>query len=118
MMPDRGNADGKGATVVATLMTGVDADGKSCGLRRRGPTLDRLAPSFAVGIPYATTSPPPGRSTEGAPLIDPGIVGWTVVDLVAGSESPLHHTAGSDGCRPIGTPPPDPHAPDTEASSR
>jgi quercetin dioxygenase-like cupin family protein len=79
------------------LITGVDAQGRSCVVSEDELTLDQVAPGFAMGIPYATpTSPPPARPAGAAPLIDqgiaPGIVRWMVVDLGAGSEAPMHHT--------------------------
>ncbi|MGB3352796.1 MAG: cupin domain-containing protein [Mycobacterium sp.] len=80
-----------------TVITGVDADGRSCVVSQDGLALDQLAPGFAMGIPYATTtSPPPGRPTGTAPLIDqgiaPGHVRWMVVELGPDSETPMHHT--------------------------
>ncbi len=80
-----------------TVITGVDADGRSCVVSQDGLSLDQLAPGFAMGIPYATTtSPPPGRPTGTAPLIDqgiaPGHVRWMVVELGPDSETPMHHT--------------------------
>lgn len=80
-----------------TLITGVDAQGRSCVVSEDELTLDQVAPGFAMGVPFATTtSPPPARPAGAAPLIDqgiaPGIVRWMVVDLGAGSEAPMHHT--------------------------
>ena len=80
-----------------TLITGVDAQGKSCVVSHDDLTLDQLAPGFAMGIPFATTtSPPPARAGGTAPLIDqgiaPGLVRWMVVDLGPDSETPTHHT--------------------------
>lgn len=80
-----------------TLITGVDADGKSCVVSQDDLALDQLAPGFAMGIPYATTtSPPPGRPAGVAPLIDqgiaPGHLRWMVVELGPDSETPMHHT--------------------------
>ncbi|UXA17162.1 cupin domain-containing protein [Mycobacterium sp. SMC-4] len=80
-----------------TLITGTDAAGRSCVVSDGELTLDELAPGFAMGVPYATTaSPPPARPAGSAPLIDqgiaPGLVRWMVVDLGAGSETPMHHT--------------------------
>ena len=72
-------------TAVRTVITGVDADGKSCVVSQDELSLDQLAPGFAMGIPYATTtSPPPRRPAGTAPLIDqgiaPGHVRWMVVE--------------------------------------
>lgn len=80
-----------------TLITGVDAAGRSCVVSASELTPDQLAPGFAMGIPYATTqSPPPPRPPGAAPLIDqgiaPGVVRWMVVDLGPESETPMHHT--------------------------
>ncbi len=79
------------------LITGVDADGKSCVVSREEMMLDQVAPGFAMGIPYATTtSPPPPRAGGSAPLIDqgisPGLARWMVAELGPGSETPMHHT--------------------------
>lgn len=80
-----------------TFITGVDADGKSCVISQDELTLDRLAPGFEMGIPFATSaSPPPARPPGSAPLIDqgiaPGVARWMVVDLGPDSETPMHHT--------------------------
>ncbi|MCZ0732442.1 cupin domain-containing protein [Mycolicibacterium iranicum] len=80
-----------------TLITGVDADGRSCVVSQDELTLDRLAPGFAMGIPFATSqSPPPARPAGSAPLIDqgiaPGLVRWMFVELGPHSETPMHHT--------------------------
>ena len=80
-----------------TLITGVDADGRSCVVSQDELALDELAPGFAMGIPFATTaSPPPARPQGSAPLIDqgiaPGLARWMVVELGPGSETPMHHT--------------------------
>jgi quercetin dioxygenase-like cupin family protein len=82
---------------VRTLITGVDADGRSCVVRQDELALDQLAPGFAMSIPFATTSsPPPARAAGSAPLIDqgiaPGLARWMVVELGPGSETPMHHT--------------------------
>jgi quercetin dioxygenase-like cupin family protein len=79
------------------LITGVDAEGRSCVVSDDPLTLDQLAPGFAMGIPFATSaSPPPSRPAGSAPLIDqgiaPGLVRWMVVDLGPDSETPMHHT--------------------------
>ncbi|WNG86546.1 cupin domain-containing protein [Mycobacterium sp. ITM-2016-00317] len=79
------------------MITGVDAEGRSCVVSDDALTLDQLAPGFAMGIPYATSaSPPPSRPAGSAPLIDqgiaPGLVRWMVVDLGPDSETPMHHT--------------------------
>jgi quercetin dioxygenase-like cupin family protein len=82
---------------VRTLITGVDAEGRSCVVSQDALALDQLAPGFAMGIPYATTtSPPPPRAAGTAPLIDqgidPGLARWMVVELGPGSQTPMHHT--------------------------
>jgi quercetin dioxygenase-like cupin family protein len=79
------------------LITGVDADGKSCVVSQDELTLDQLAPGFAMAVPFATTSSPPAAGAAGsAPLIDqgiaPGLARWMVVELGPGSETPMHHT--------------------------
>ena len=79
------------------MITGVDADGRSCVVSDTDVALDQLAPGFAMGIPFATTSsPPPPRAEGTAPLIDqgiaPGLARWMVVELGADSETPMHHT--------------------------
>ncbi|BBX20466.1 hypothetical protein CRI77_09450 [Mycolicibacterium duvalii] len=80
-----------------TLITGTDAEGRSCVVSAEELTLDTLAPGFAMGVPYqTTTNPPPARPAGSAPLIDqgiaPGLARWMVVDLGPGSETPMHHT--------------------------
>lgn len=80
-----------------TLITGVDAAGRSCVVSEDDLALDQLAPGFAMGIPYATSSsPPPARPAGSGPLIEqgiaPGFVRWMVVDLGPDTETPMHHT--------------------------
>ena len=82
---------------VRTFITGVDADGRSCVVSQDELTLDQLAPGFAMGIPYATTTnPPPARPAGTASVIDqgiaPGLARWMVVELGPDSETPMHHT--------------------------
>jgi quercetin dioxygenase-like cupin family protein len=79
------------------VLTGVDANGRSCVVSEDDLVLEPVGPDFAMGIPYATTtSPPPARPTGTAPLIDqfidPGLVRWMVVELGPDSETPMHHT--------------------------
>ena len=76
-----------------TLITGVDSAGRSCVVSQGPLDLNEVAPGFAMGIPYATSSsPPPARPAGTAPLIDqfiaPGHVRWMVVDLGPGTETP------------------------------
>jgi hypothetical protein len=107
---------------VRTLITGVDADGKSCVVSQDDLALDQVPPGFAMGIPYATTtSPPPARPPGSASLIDqsiaPGLFRWVVAELGPRSETPTHHTDTLDlqsvlsGTVDLvlddGTPPPD-----------
>ena len=80
-----------------TLITGVDADGRSCVVSANELALDQLAPGFAMGVPYATaTGPPPARPAGAAPLIDqgiaPGLMRWMVIEMGPGLEAPMHHT--------------------------
>jgi quercetin dioxygenase-like cupin family protein len=79
------------------LITGVDAEGKSCVMRQDVVSINPIGPGFAIGIPYAMTeSPPPARPDGTADLIDqflpPGHVRWIVVDYGPHSETPVHHT--------------------------
>jgi quercetin dioxygenase-like cupin family protein len=79
------------------VITGVDADGRSCVVSANELALDQPAKGFAMGIPYATSaSPPPARPAGAAPLIDqgiaPGLTRWMVVELGPASETPMHHT--------------------------
>lgn len=80
-----------------TLIAGVDADGRSCVVSHDDVALDRLAPGFAMAVPFATiSSPPPAGPGGSAPLIDqgiaPGLARWMVVELGPDSETPMHHT--------------------------
>ncbi|MGY4712836.1 cupin domain-containing protein [Mycolicibacterium sp. CBM1] len=79
------------------LITGVDADGKSCVVSNDYVDINQVAPGFAMAIPYATTSsPPPPRPPATAELIDqfiePGHVRWMVVDYGPNTQTPMHHT--------------------------
>jgi len=80
-----------------TLITGVDADGRSCAVSLQDVALDPIGPGFGLGIVYATTSnPPPARPAGAAALIDQhlatGMIRWIVVDYAPGAETPKHHT--------------------------
>lgn len=79
------------------IITGVDADGKSCVVGNDEVEINSVAPGFAIALPYATTqSPPPARPQGNADLIDqflePGHVRWMVVDQGPNTETPMHHT--------------------------
>ena len=79
------------------LIAGVDADGKTCVVSRDALAIDEVAPGFAMGIPYATTSsPPPPRPPGAAQLIDQflptGHARWIVIDYGPNSRTPVHHT--------------------------
>jgi len=79
------------------LITGVDADGRSCVMRQDAVSINPIGPGFAMGIPYETTeTPPPARPAGDADLIDqllePGHLRWMVVDYGANCETPVHHT--------------------------
>lgn len=79
------------------LITGVDADGKSCVVSNDEVEINSVAPGFAMAIPFNTTqSPPPARPQGYADLIDqflePGHVRWMVVDQGPNTETPMHHT--------------------------
>jgi hypothetical protein len=79
-----------------TLITGVDADGKSRVVSWDNLTMDSIGPTFAVGVPCAMTSPLPARPVGKAELIDlhlaVGDIRWMVIDYGPGAETPMHHT--------------------------
>lgn len=52
-----------------TLITGVDEAGRSCVVENHELALDQLAPGFAMGIPYATTTAPTPARADSAVLI-------------------------------------------------
>ena len=49
-----------------TLITGVDADGKSCVVSRDDLALNPIGAGFGLGIVYATTTNPPPARPAGA----------------------------------------------------
>jgi quercetin dioxygenase-like cupin family protein len=79
------------------LVTGVDADGRSCGHFQDPGAFAASSAPIAVRELYATaTGPLPPRPPGSAQLIDlglaPGQVRWIVVDYEAGAATPHHHT--------------------------
>ena len=79
------------------LVTGVDAEGRSCVVREEvefGPTPDG---ALRFALAHRTPSvPPPPRPDGRADLVDlqvpPGIVTWAVLEYEPGRRYPTHHT--------------------------
>jgi quercetin dioxygenase-like cupin family protein len=79
-----------------TLITGVDAQGKSCVVSWDNLTMDTIGTTFAICVPHAVTSPLPARPVGTADLIDQhlaaGDIRWMVIDYGPDAETPMHHT--------------------------
>jgi quercetin dioxygenase-like cupin family protein len=79
-----------------TLITGVDAQGKSCVVSWDNLTMDTIGTTFAIGVPHAVTSPLPARPVGTADLIDQhlaaGDIRWMVIDYGPDAETPMHRT--------------------------
>jgi quercetin dioxygenase-like cupin family protein len=81
------------------VITGVDADGRSCvvGEERIELGSDATAPGFWFGEVYETASvPPPARPNGRGDRLEvglaPGLVRWQVIDFQPGVTYPMHHT--------------------------
>ena len=79
------------------LVTGVDADGRSCVVSDEvvlDPTPDGL---FHFGVVHRTAAAPPSPRPPGAAdhmdvQVPPGILQWIVVDYAPGAVQTNHHT--------------------------
>jgi quercetin dioxygenase-like cupin family protein len=84
---------------VRVLITGVDADGRSCVTGAEWVTLGSVAASagfwFGTAVETATTPPQP-RPSGRAPHLEvglaPGLVRWQLIDYAPGQSYPMHHT--------------------------
>ena len=81
------------------LITGVDADGRSCLLEAAELELASPVPGVAMGTVYETTdATPPGRPPSDRDLLpmglEPGRVRWLVMQWTPEMtmEIPIHHT--------------------------
>ena len=80
------------------LVTGVDAEGRSCVISERSLDEGQGGPEQRRHTVFRTTdSPPPprppGRTGEDMDLgVGPGLTTWVVVHWPPGEEAPMHHT--------------------------
>jgi quercetin dioxygenase-like cupin family protein len=81
------------------LITGVDAEGRSCVVGEERVVLgsDPASSGFWFGSLFETTSaPPPARPPGASPMSRssprPGVVRWQVIDYPEGPSYPVHHT--------------------------
>lgn len=79
------------------IVTGVDADGRSCVVSESELTFDTAGPGVAVDLVFETSeSPPPPRQPGPAGLLDlgvaPGLARWMVVEYEPSAEFAMHHT--------------------------
>jgi quercetin dioxygenase-like cupin family protein len=79
------------------LITGVDADGRSCVISEEVAFQTTPDGVFNFAVAYRTASaPPPSRPQGRADLMDlqvpPGIAQWMVVDYEPGGVQENHHT--------------------------
>jgi quercetin dioxygenase-like cupin family protein len=85
------------------LITGVDAEGRSCVVGEERVVLgsDPASSGFWFGSLFETTSaPPPARPPGRGEDLDiglaPGVVRWQVIDYPEGPSYPVHHTDSVD----------------------
>jgi len=81
------------------LITGVDADGRSCAVRDEQVTQQGHAsmPGVLYSVLYGTTSsasiPAGGRAADALDLgVAAGAVNWLLIDYAPGLTLPMHHT--------------------------
>ena len=83
------------------LVTGVDADGRSCVVEERSGSDAPFTGGITVTVAAETaSSPPPPRPPGRAELIPivggPGIARWSFVEFPAGLTTAFHHTDSVD----------------------
>lgn len=82
------------------LITGTDADGRSCAVSHDEPSFAPLGPGFSFAHLYETAGPPGPRPAGNAELHDlalaPGAVRWMLVDYGPGADTPHHQTDSWD----------------------
>jgi mannose-6-phosphate isomerase-like protein (cupin superfamily) len=87
---------------VAVLITGVDADGRSCVVEAVEPDPESFVDGITVGFAAATPSAPPpmrppGRgSSVGVQASTPGLVRWSFIEFGPGASTAMHHTDSVD----------------------
>jgi quercetin dioxygenase-like cupin family protein len=81
------------------LLTGVDADGKSCVIGEERVLLgsDPSIPGFWFAEAYRTSSVPPPARPQGCAenldvQVDPGLVRWQILDYAPLQTYAMHHT--------------------------
>jgi len=81
------------------LLTGADAEGRSCVVGEETVTLDAVPGSsgfwFGDVVETTATPPPAGPAQRGEHLelgLAPGVVRWQVIDYPEGQNYPMHHT--------------------------
>ena len=82
---------------VRRLITGVDANGRSCVVEASAFDFEQLAAGFGADRFFTTgDSPPPARPPGHGDALDagvaPGCVTWTMYECQPGSEYPTHTT--------------------------
>lgn len=82
------------------LITGVDAEGRSCAVSHDEPRFAPLGPGFAFAHLYETDAPPGPRPPGHAELHDlalpVGAVRWMLVEYGPGADTPHHQTDSVD----------------------
>lgn len=83
------------------LITGTDAQGRSCAVAHHQPTVVPNGVGFAFADVYSTDGapPPPRPGGHAAPIelgLPPGAVRWTLVDFGPGAGTPHHQTDSVD----------------------
>ena len=83
------------------LITGVDAQGRSCVVEETSPSVPHESGRASVIVAAETeSSPPPPRPPGHGDLLPiirtPGLVRWSFVEFPARLATPLHHTDSVD----------------------
>lgn len=83
------------------LVTGSDADGRSCAVFHDAPTFTPFHAGFAFADVFSTNgAPPPSRPLGNAEFHDlalpAGAVRWILVDYEPGADTPHHQTDSFD----------------------
>ena len=82
------------------LITGTDADGRSCAVSHDEPTFAPLGPGFSFAHLYETAGPPGPRAVGAAGLDERGLGpeggSWRPADHGPGADTPHHQTDSWD----------------------
>lgn len=81
------------------LVTGVDADGRSCAVSHDAPVFADMAPGFRSAPVFSSAAPgprPEGHAEFHDLGLAPGSVYWMLVEYAPGADTPHHCTDSYD----------------------